>query len=295
MDKKGAFFLILAFALAVTTGGGIYLYLKGVAATQEPVEPDTVPVIVASKDMNFGTKLTEEHLRIAQYPKDSIPTGAYSDIDSVLAQTSKVFLVEGEPILRAKLSGVGGGLSVRIPEAMRAISLNVDEVTGVNGFVLPGDRVDVLVTIDNARGPNIAVTRTILQNVEIAAAGTKTEEVGKGRVTTQSVTLIVEPGGAEALALGMHQGQVHLVLRNPVDQETLAVSSTDTKRVLGLYRTSRRSTKRSTPKPAPAEPEIVVEEPQKYTIIRNGNITEQQAPIPVKSQNEPSKQKPDTK
>ena len=106
MDKRGAFFLILAFVLAVTTGGGIYLYLKGVAATQEEVEPETVPVIVASKDMNFGTKLTEEHLRIAQYPKDSIPSGAYSDLDSVLAQTSKVFMVEGEPVLRAKLSGI---------------------------------------------------------------------------------------------------------------------------------------------------------------------------------------------
>jgi pilus assembly protein CpaB len=279
MDKRGAFFLILAFVLAVTTGGGIYLYLKGMAVAQESDEEvDTIPVVVAKKDLNFGTLLGDEHVRVVRYPKDAIPKGAFTTLDSVVTQTSKVFLIEGEPVLRAKLSGVGGGLSVRIPQNMRAISLDVDEVTGVNGFVLPGDRVDVLVTINNARGNNVAVTKTIQQNIEVAAAGAKTEEAGKGRVTVQSVTLIVDPPGAEALALAMHQGRVHLVLRNPVDHELVAAKSTDTKQVLGLYRTSRRSTKRTTPKPAPT-PEPVEEEPFKFTIIRNGNISQQEAPV----------------
>jgi pilus assembly protein CpaB len=280
MDKRGAFFLILAFALAVTTGGGIHLYLKGAAATQGSVESNTVPVVVASEHLNFGTRLAENHLRVVQFPKESVPTGAYSDVDSVVTQTSKVFMVAGEPILEAKLSGVGGGLSVRIPESMRAISLDVNEVTGVNGFVLPGDRVDVLVTVDNARGPNIAVTKTILQNIEVAAAGAKTAEVGKGRVTVQSVTLIVKPSGAEKLALSAHQGTVHLVLRNPVDHELLEAKSTDTKMVLGLYTTSRKKVRRSTkPKPVPVVVEPAPEESFKFTIIRNGNISLQEAPV----------------
>jgi len=279
MDKRGMFFLILAFALAVTTGGGIYLYLKGVDATREPVELNTVPVVVASKDLNFGTKLTSDHLRVARYPRESIPAGAFASIDSVLSKTSKVFLVEGEPVLQAKLSGVGGGLSVRIPEAMRALSLDVDDVTGVNGFVLPGDRVDVLVTVDNARGANVSVTKTILQNIEVAAAGAKTEEAGKGRVTVQSVTLIVEPSGAEALALGMHQGQVHLVLRNPVDHELVVAKTTDTKQMLGLYQTQRKAPVRTAPAPK-VEPVPVVDETYEFTIIRNGTITKQEAPVP---------------
>jgi pilus assembly protein CpaB len=285
MDKRGAFFLFLAFALAVTTGGGIYLYLKGVSVTQKPVELDTVPVVVASKDLNFGTRLSDDHVRVVRYPKGSVPTGAFTSADSVLEQTTKVFLIEGEPVLQAKLSGVGGGLSVRIPESMRAISLDVDEVTGVNGFVLPGDRVDVLVTIDNARGANVAVTKTILQNVEVAAAGAKTEEAGKGRVTVQSVTLIVEPAGTEKLALGMHQGRVHLVLRNPVDHEMVVAKSTDTKQMLGLYSTARKKPTRTAPKPEPKpepEPELVPEKPFEFTIIRNGNISKQEAPVAAK-------------
>lgn len=283
MDKKGAFFLILAFVLAATTGGGMYLYLKGMPATQTQVEPEGVPVVVARQDLTFGTKLTSDHLRVVRFPKEAVPDGAIADLDSIAGQTNKVFLVNGEPVLASKLSGVGGGLSVRIPENMRAISLDVDEVTGVNGFILPGDRVDVLVTVDNARGPNVAVTKTILQNVEVAAAGAKTEEYGKGRVTVQSVTLIVEPAGAEELALGMHQGEVHLVLRNPVDQVLVEAKSTDTKKVLGLYTTKRRSSSRpkATPKPAP-EPEPEPEEPFKFTIIRNGSITQQEAPAATK-------------
>lgn len=283
MDKKGVFFLIFAFVLASATGAGIYLYLKGVPATLEPSEPDTVPVVVVRQDLTFGTKLSEDHLKVVQYPKDAVPAGAIASIDSVVSQTNKVFLVENEAVVASKLSGVGGGLSVRIPENMRAISLDVNEVTGVNGFVLPGDRVDVLVTVDNARGPNVAVTKTILQNVEVAAAGAKTEEYGKGRVTVQSVTLIVEPTGAESLALGMHQGQVHLVLRNPLDQQLVDAKSTDTKQVLGLYRTVRRSSTRSKPtsKPQP-EPEPEVLEPHKFTIIRNGSITQQEAPAVAK-------------
>lgn len=285
MDKKGAFFLILAFVLAATTGGGMYLYLKGMPATQTQVEPEGVPVVVARQDLTFGTKLTSDHLKVVRFPKDAVPDGAIANPDSVEGQTNKVFLVNGEPVLASKLSGVGGGLSVRIPETMRAISLDVNEVTGVNGFILPGDRVDVLVTVDNARGPNVAVTKTILQNIEVAAAGAKTDEYGKGRVTVQSVTLIVEPTGAEELALGMHQGEVHLVLRNPVDQLLVDGGSTDTKKVLGLYTTTttRKTSSRpkATPKPeVKAEPEP--EEPWKFTIIRNGSITQQEAPAAAK-------------
>jgi Flp pilus assembly protein CpaB len=147
--------------------------------------------------------------------------------------------------------------------------------------------VDVLVTIDNARGANVAVTKTILQNIEVAAAGAKTEEAGKGRVTVQSVTLICEPSGTEKLALGMHQGRVHLVLRNPVDHEMVASKSTDTKQVLGLYRTARKKPTRTAPKPEPVpEPEPVPVEPHKFTIIRNGNISQQEAPVAAKDEPE---------
>ena len=245
MDKKGVTFLLIATVLAAAAGGGIYLYLKGMPVAQAE-GPETVAVVVATKDMTFGTLLDDEHLKLVPFPEEAVPVGAFSAIDSVLEQTTKVFLVKGEPVLSSKLSGIGGGLSVRIEPSMRAMSLNVNDVTGVSGFVLPGDRVDILVTIDNAAGSNVAVTKTILQNVEVLAAGAKTENKGNQHITVQTVTVLVEPGGAEKLALGVDQGKVHLALRNPVDHELVDAKSQNTKSMLGMTK-PKKATRRRTP------------------------------------------------
>jgi len=271
-DKKGLAILAISVGLAVVCAYGLYEYLSNVSPVQAAQLPPTVPVVVATRDLTFGTVLEKEHLKVVRYPEESVPKGAYGDIDSVLSQSNRVFLMEGEPVLASKLSAIGGGLALRIPESMRAISLSVNEVTGVNGFILPGDRVDVVVTIDNAKGPGVAVTKTILQNVEVLASGSKTENRRNQQITVQSITLVVEPKGAESLALALHQGQVHVILRNPVDQEVVAITTTDTKEVLDLYTKSTSSYKRPTttttkPKPDPS-----------YTIIRNGTITKQEAP-----------------
>jgi pilus assembly protein CpaB len=271
-DKKGVAILAVSVGLAVVCAYGLYEFLRNVSPAEAAQLPPTVPVVVATRDLTFGTVLEKEHLKVVEYPEASVPKGAYSEIDSVMAQSNRVFLMEGEPVLASKLSAVGGGLSLRIPEAMRAISLSVNEVTGVNGFILPGDRVDVVVTIDNAKGPGVAVTKTILQNVEVLASGSKTENRRNQQITVQSITLVVEPKGAESLALALHQGQVHVILRNPVDQAVVATTSTDTKEVLDLYTKSTTTYKRPTttttkPKTDPS-----------YTIIRNGTITKQEAP-----------------
>jgi pilus assembly protein CpaB len=199
-------------------------------------------------------------------------------MDSVLDQTTKVFVVAGEPVLASKLSSVGGGLSVRVPETLRASSVDVNEVSGVSGFVLPGDRVDVLCTIDNApgQGQNVAVTKTIIQNVEVLAAGVKTKTNKNDPIKVQSVTLLVDPNQAEDLALGMHEGRIHLVLRNPVDHEIVEVKPTNTREVFGLAakkKTTRRPPTRTVAKPPPPPPE----EPT-YTVIRGGSIQEQKSP-----------------
>jgi pilus assembly protein CpaB len=275
MDKKGVAILVIALVLAVAAGGSVYLYLKEMPLAQG-IDADSVPVVVARKDMTFGTTLENEHLKVARFPKDAVPVGSYSSIDSVLSQTTKVFLVEGEPVLASKLSAIGGGLSVRIPPNMRAMSLKINEVTGVSGFVLPGDRVDVLVTIENAAGTNVAVTKTILQDMEVVAAGTKTETKGNHHITVQTATLLVGPEGAEKLALGIHQGKVHLSLRNPVDHELLEETSTDTRVVMGLKKPRKASTKRYKPaKVATTKKDPV---PVEFTIIRDGKIVKQESP-----------------
>jgi pilus assembly protein CpaB len=275
---KGFGLLLLAAVLAVTAGGITYLTLKGSSAAAEN-NVELAPVVVAAEDMTFGTRLEEKHLRVAQFPMGAIPMGAYSDADtdSILGQTTKVFVVSGEPILASKLSSVGGGLSVRVPETMRASSVDVNEVSGVSGFILPGDRVDVLCTIDNAPGQSqgVAVTKTILQNIEVVAAGVKTKTNKNDPIKVQSVTMLVEPKQAEDLALGMFEGRIHLVLRNPVDHEIVAVSPTNTREVFGLA--SKKKTTRKPPRRTVVrKPEAPPPEPT-YTVIRDGSIQEQKS------------------
>ena len=281
---KGIGLLLIAAVVAVVAGGIAYLYLTGSSSTRGG-HVATVPVVVAAEDLTFGTRLEAKHLRVADFPTSAVPQGAYASPDSILKQTTKVFVVNGEPLLASKLSSIGGGLSVRIPESMRASSIDVNIVSGVSGFVLPGDRVDVLCTMENAPGQpqGVAIVKTILQNIEVVAAGVKTQSSKGGEpITVQTVTLIIDPKQAEDLTLGMHEGRIHLILRNPVDSEILAMRSTDTREVFGL----------STPKPTATrvvtrrgEPQVVYVEKKPefvptptYTIIKNGSIQKQKSP-----------------
>lgn len=284
MDKRGLIFIVLALVMASMAAAGVYLYLKTVPGA-EAGAPVTSPVVVASSDLTFGTMLKEEHLKVVDFPKGAVPAGSYSSVDSVLSQTTKVFVVAGEPVLASKLSAIGGGLSVRVPADMRAMSLKVNEVTGVSGFVLPGDRVDILVTIDNAAGSMNAVTNTILQDLEVLAAGVKTETKNNQNVTVQTVTVLVNPDGAEKLALAVDQGSVHLSLRNPVDRSITQATSKDVRTVMGM-KSDKPDTKvvyRQAPvKVTAAEPVAVKEEQPTFTIIRNGKIEKQESPTPAK-------------
>lgn len=274
---KGFGLLLLAAVLAVAAGGVAYLYLKGTSAVASGQAIDTLPVVVCNEDLTFGTELEDGHLRIVPFPKNSIPMGAYATPDSIIGQTTKVFLVAGEPVLASKLSSIGGGLSVRVPEGMRASSVEVNEVSGVSGFVLPGDRIDILCTIDNAPGQSqgVAVTKTILQNIEVVAAGVKTKVNKNDHIRVQAVTMLVTPAQAEDLALGMFEGRIHLVLRNPVDHEIVAVAPTNTRNVFGLT-TKKKTTRRTPRRTVVRQPEPPPPEPT-YTVIRDGSIQKQKS------------------
>lgn len=275
---KGFGLLLLAAVLAVAAGGVAYLYLQGSSAVASGQAIDTLPVVVCTEDLTFGTRLEDGHLRVEQFPKSSIPMGAYATPDSIIGQTTKVFLVAGEPVLASKLSSIGGGLSVRVPEGMRASSVEVNEVSGVSGFVLPGDRVDILCTIDNAPGQSqgVAVTKTILQNIEVVAAGVKTKVNKNDPIRVQAVTMLVSPAQAEDLALGMFEGRIHLVLRNPVDHEIVAVEPTNTRNVFGL--TKKKTTIRRTPRRTVVKKAEPPPPPPSYTVIRDGTIQKQDSP-----------------
>jgi pilus assembly protein CpaB len=260
-----------------------YAGLKGLARqVVKNTSKQFVPVVVTATDLTFGTKLDRAQLRVARYPKESVPAGAFSDVDSVVGQTTKIFLTAREPVTATKLSSRGGGLSMLVRPGYRATSLEVNQVSGVSGFVLPGDRVDVLVTVDPRGADQNAVTRTILQNTEVLASGQKTAQQDNKPITVQAVTILVDPVGAEKLALGLHEGKVHLVLRNPEDADTLRVGSLSTAQMLGgeaPVMAAKRGVKRAKePVVASAAPVVrsTPVRPVKPTvrIIREAKVTE---------------------
>src|SRR5947207_3267236 len=222
--------LIIGLLAALTGYAGLHAMARQVVAS---TSKQFVPVVVSATDLTFGTKLDKAQLRVARYPKESVPAGCFSDVDSVAGQTTKIFLAAREPVTATKLSSRGGGLSMLVRSGLRATSLEVNQVSGVRGFVLPGDRVDGLGTVDGRGSKEDALTRTIIQNAEVLASGQRTAQQDNKPITVQAVTILVDPVGAEKLALSLHEGKLHLVLRNPQDSDTLRVGALDTGEMLG--------------------------------------------------------------
>lgn len=278
----------VAIALGLLAALAGYVGLRAAAAqVAHQSSKHYVPVVVTATDLTYGTKLDRAQLRIARYPKESVPAGAFSDIDSVAEQTTKIFLAAREPVTATKLSSRGGGLSMLVRRGLRATSVEVDQVSGVSGFVLPGDRVDVLCTVDNRGGDNQAVTKTILQNAEVLASGQKTAQQDNKPITVQAVTILVDPLGAEKVALGLHEGKLHLVLRNPEDGDTLRVAGLNTNEMLTgtAPRVAASTTKRAAS--SSSKPAVVASAPTGRSshaskpvvrMIREAKVTEQNAP-----------------
>ena len=278
MGASGKNFMIVAALLGAAAAIVGYFGLSSLA-TRAVAKSDANyrNVIVTASDLTYGVKLDRAMLRMARYPKDAVPEGAYANMDSVVGQTTKVFMGAREPVTATKLSSRGGGLSMLVRPTMRAASLEVNQVSGVSGFVLPGDRVDVLVTVDGRNSNEDAVTRTVLQNVEVLAAGQKTEQQDNKPITVQAVTILVAPEGAETLALAEHEGKIHLVLRNPDDQTEVTVASLSTREMLGhqpqLAARPSAPTRRSY---SPA-PQVVASRrapDKKVRIIRSASVSE---------------------
>ena len=211
----------LALVFAAIASVMIFSYLKS-----RPLQTTEAmaPVVVAVEDLTFGNSLKPEQMRVVNYPVSSLPKGCYSAVDSLVGQVTKVFMTENEPITASKLSSTGGGLSLRIAPNMRAASIQVDKVSGVSGFVLPGDRVDVIASIDRYGAQNDAIATTVLQNVEVLAAGERTDQQKDKVIESQAVTLLVDAAGAQALALASNQARMSLALRNPNDTDTMTIA-----------------------------------------------------------------------
>lgn len=280
-QNKGRLFMLAAIGLAAAAALVGYLSLQQIAERVAAGRSGGFrPVVVTVSELTYGVKLERSMLQVVSYPKDAVPDGAYAAVDSVLNQTTKVFMGAREPVTAAKLSSRGGGLSMLVRPNMRAAGLQVNQVSGVSGFILPGDRVDVLATVEPNVAGHDAITRTVLQNIEVLAAGQKTEQRDNKPITVQAVTLLVDPAGAEVLAHAQHEGEISLVLRNPEDQAQVPVSALSTTGMLGTGPSRlagsgpnprRRVVARAASAPAATVRRV---DPPRIRIIRSANVTE---------------------
>ncbi len=193
-------------------------YFKSKSAA--PVQQRYVGV---TQNLEPGQLLVATDLKMIDWPANVPLQGPFTDPKEIVGRTLLYPLSAGQPLIERDLSaiGAGSGLSTRIPDGMRAISLRTDQIVGVAGFLLPGTRVDVLVTYHTPTSQS-PITTTVLQDAQILAAGQKMQPDPDGKPnTTDVVTLLVTPNDAERVVLASAQGTVHFVLRNGQDHKQL--------------------------------------------------------------------------
>ena len=225
MTRRIRTIVVVTVALVMATAASYAVYG---AVTKMPVREVEVAhryLVVAAEPLPIGTRLMKEHVKLVAWPKSSAIPGTFESIDAVVGRGLTSSVLENEPISEARIAptGSGAGLPPAIPPGMRAISVKVDEVVGVAGFVVPGTHVDVIVTI-GARGLHEQSSRVVVSNVTVLTAGTRydQEEAKDGKpIRSTVVTLLVKPEDAEKVALAESEGEILLTLRNPLDTGTV--------------------------------------------------------------------------
>jgi pilus assembly protein CpaB len=223
MNRRSRHLLILSIAIATASVASFGIYRAISRIPVREIEVATSFVVVAARPMPPGVRVTEKDVRLAAWPAASPVPGSYAAIAPVVNRALLAAVLVNEPLTDGKLAAAeaGAGLSPVIPPGMRAMSVKVNEVIGVAGFVDPGTRVDLVVTI---RKREESTSRTVVSNVQVLSAGTRSEQE-KARTTNTApttaavVTLLVSPEDAERVALAQAEGQIMLVLRNPLDTE----------------------------------------------------------------------------
>ena len=223
---------VLALALGTVVSLLVYKNLQGKGPSTLGAGTD---VVVAADDIQVGARLEDHDVRIAKLPASGLPAGVYSRKSSVLGRGVIIPIARGEFILPSKLApeNAGSGLPSLIPPGMRAVSVRVNEVVSVAGFVGPGTRVDVLLT-GTPNGSSEPQTTTVLQNVAVIASGHTLERSASGEAqNTPVITLLASPEDAERLTLASSEGKIQLSLRNPLDTHSDPVDAANAK---GLYK-----------------------------------------------------------
>lgn len=249
IDRK--FALVVTICLAWALLVSILFYRVSAGKAGKGGNSREKPVVVAVQPLGVGAVIGTDAVKLVNLAENAVPKTSFSKLEDVVGRAVNNPILIDEPVLEGRLAlrGSGPGVAPLIPSGMRAVAIRVNDVVGVAGFVLPGMKVDVLVT---GRPPNSAetVTTTVLQNVTVVSAGQTIQTDGKSQaINAPVVTLLVSPEQAEALTLANNEGRIQLALRNSVDT---GQAPTPGRQLSGLYNVARaQETAPAPPPPAP--------------------------------------------
>jgi pilus assembly protein CpaB len=235
MNRTSRTIVVVAIAVAVAglASFGVYRAIQQMPVRE--VEVRSVYQVVAVRDLEMGRLIAKEDVKVVPWPASSPVPNGFATADKVLNRGLIAAVVANEPITEVKLAPIeaGAGLPPSITEGMRALSIRVNEVVGVAGFVVPGTRVDVLVTL---KGDPDSMTRVVCTDVQVLTAGTRYDQA-KSRdgqpIPTSVVTLLVLPEDAERITLAATSGSLMLTLRNPLDRKPTETKGVRTRALFG--------------------------------------------------------------
>jgi len=232
-NKRLVVVLVGAVAFGLVAAVSVSRYLSSAQAYTKNLNN----VVVAKVDIPAGTKVVAEQLETIQFPSNALPNGVFETPDKLVGRVAIVQIAAREPVTDYKLAAEGsaGGLSAVIPEGYRAMTVKVDDVVGVSGFIMPGALVDVVVVINPTEQQQNPISKIVLQNIKVLANGQNIDRPKNDREpeSVKAVTLQVTPDQAEKLALASTEGKLQLVMRNSTDQDDEKTQGVDKRTLLG--------------------------------------------------------------
>jgi pilus assembly protein CpaB len=221
MRGRGPLLIIVSLLLAVGAAWVANNWVIARTAAPTAVKPGTVPVVTAAIDIPFGTKIEARHVRQIQMLAGTEPKGTFAAVTAAEGKVARASIIAGEILLAERFADAGQGstLAAVVDKDMRAVTLRVDDVSGVAGFLLPGNRVDVVSAYKEDRETK---SETVLQNVRVLAVDQTASTDKNEPVIVRAVTLEVSPKDAEVLIAAKQRGSISLTLRNPLDESVQA-------------------------------------------------------------------------
>ena len=271
MKLRGLLMLLVSLVLAGAAAVSANRWMTSRLAVAD-VNDELSGVVAAATEIPFGTKIDASLIKLVELPPKSVPETAFTDPDEVIGRVAAFTLFQDEILLDGRVvEHVGGSaLAAVVPEGMRAVTVRVDDVVGVAGFLLPGNRVDVIATSRSSGANRGADSRTLLQNLKVLAVDQTTSPDKNEPVIVRAVTLEVWPEQAEAIVRATQEGKVQLTLRNPLDGTRSEPEVADD----------------AEPAEAPAQPRLqLARQNQVVVVIRGTSISEttfgDERPTPV--------------